>query len=367
MKRLLLCMAMAGIHSVAASPLQQSISVEAGTEYDSNPAMTATNPQGVWVSTINPRYQVRWVEDRNEWTVAAEVNLQRSSDQSLRVDREDPSLEAGWTHSYVLGRITVTANYEKTSTSSTETDDPASGGSNDTRTRNAVRAEWEHAVSEVTTVGAELSHEMISYEGSGGGASGYTDYDTTTAMARIERLLSERNSVYAQVTNVHYSAGGGTSTNQHTGVVGVRSALTPAVNIDANIGVSHTDSGGGSNTPTGSVELTHAGERIRSSVAYNRSASASGSGGFSESETLTAAVVYEVDERTDVGASASIRRSLGEGDSTTSSSVELEATREIYEDISISAIYGYRQQNTATANAEGSVWGLSLSYDMPDL
>ena len=347
-----------------ASPLQQSFSLDASTEYDSNPALTATNPQGVWVSTISPHYQVRWVEDKNEWMVEARVDVSRSSNQALRIDGEDPTLGAGWTHSYDRGSVGITAGYNEQSSSSTETDDPNSGSSNDTRTQQSVGAQWTHSVNELTEVSVQAAYETNRYQGSTGGTSTYTDYDNATAIVRIERLLSERNSVYTTVTRSRYIPKGGTGSTQDVALVGFKSELTPSVNLDANIGVAYVDTTK-EKAINGSVVLTHEGERTNSSVSFTRSSSASGSAGFTESDQLAAAVTYEIDERTRAGVEANASKTYSTTTSS-SSSIRVLLEREVYEDISIETAYQYNQQETTTSDADGSVWTMSVSYDIPE-
>ena len=367
MKKTLICLTMLCAQAAIGSPLQQSFSVRAETEYDDNPSMVATNPRGVWVTTVTPRYQARYVDGADEWTAAVRVDVARSSDQGLILDRQDPSLALGWSHAYPRGRVAVTANYEEESTSSSEATDATAAGTNDTRTQYTLGMEWNHAVTERTNAGLTATYEVNSYQGVGGEESGFSNYESVAVMASLERLLSERNSVYTRVGATEYMPDPPTSSSTHyVALVGFRSQLSPALSVDVNAGASQVDSDIDETGWNGALTANYTGERVRSSLALSRVTTASGSGGFTDMDQLTAGVSYQIDERTTAGVEVGLEESYSETPST-ASSVTLQVGREIYQDLTIAAAYEYRQQEMDDEKADGSAWTLSLSYDIPDI
>lgn len=355
-----------GAQAAMASPFQHSLSIEAGVEHDTNPGMSASNARSVTRAKVTPGYEAEWVEGADTINATASVAVERSSDQALSIDRQDPSLGVGWTHEYPKGSTALKATYDRQSTSATETDSAAGAGSNDTRTRHGVEGDWKHAVTERVEAGINLTHEGNSYQGATGGASGFTDYKATTAMASVEYLLNERNRPYAKVGTSKYTPSTGTSSDLYTAVMGLKSELSDSLNLDTNLGSALTEGATEGLGWTGLFSLNHEGERTKSAVRYSRASSASGSGGFTEADEIRAGISYELDPRSDLGADASLTKSYAQSPLTTSS-LGIWADRELLEDLSLRFGYEYKQQKTATDKAKGSVWSLSLSYDIPQL
>lgn len=366
MKRILVGLFVLGAQAAMASPLQQGISLSTGVEHDSNPSMAATNARGVTRYKLSPGYEAKWTLDEDEWSATAKVDVERSSDQALSIDRQDPSLGVGWTRENPRGGTSVKATYDRQSTSATETDSAGGAGSNDTRTRYGVDGEWKHAVTERVEAGVDLSHEDNSYQGATGGASSFTDYKTTAGMASLEYLLNERNRPYAKVGVSKYSPSTGAASNLYTAVAGIKSELSESLKLDTNLGVAQMDGATDTTGLNGLLSLSHEGERTKSSVSFTRASSASGSGGYTEADEVKASLGYELAPLTEVGADAAWTKTYSQSPLTTSS-LGLWADRELLEDLSLRLGYEYKEQKTATDRAKGSVWSLSLSYDIPQL
>ena len=367
-KKILIGLAAICSHAVIASPLQQSFSVDAGVEYDTNPTMAATNARGAWVSTVTPEYAVRYVDGTDEWNASVSMDIERSSEQTLVINRNDPTLTLGWERAIPRGSVAVNAEYDQASTSSTETASSGAAGSTDTRNHYGFGGGLEYALTERMQADISIDYDFYSYETTSGLTSAYGDYSTRTAMATVEYLLTERNAVYASVGAVKYTPDtpGVDPTNNYTAVVGVRTELTPQIAVDSNVGVSHLDTDESPTNLTGSTSVTYTGERVESSLTYSRTSASSGAGGFSETDNVSASVDYALDDKTTVGAEASYSQTV-EDEPTSTSSLRLHADREVFEELTATAAYEYRQQEDATSEATGSTWMLSLSYDMPDL
>ncbi|MBU0500818.1 MAG: porin family protein [Gammaproteobacteria bacterium] len=367
MRCILIGLIILGAQSAMASPLQQSLSLSTGVEHESNPAMTAANARAVSRYKLSPGYEAKWVEGADEWNATARVDVERSSDQALSIDRQDPSLGVGWIRENPRGSTTaLQATYDRQSTSATETNTPGGAGSNDTRTRYGVEGDWRHEVTERVEAEVNLAHEDNSYQGATGATSGFTNYKTTTGMASLEYLLNERNRPYVKAGASQYSPASGASSNLYTAVAGIKSDLSESLKFDANLGIAQTAGAADATGLNGLLSLGHEGERTKASVSYARASSASGSSGYTEADEVKASLGYELDPLTEVGADAAWTKTHSQSPLTTSS-LGLWADRELLEDLSLRLGYEYKQQKTATDKAKGSVWSLSLSYDIPQL
>jgi len=365
-KRILFGLLGLSAQAAMASPLQQSLSLDSGVEHDTNPAMAATNARAVTRYKVTPGYEAKWVEGASTWNATAQVAVERSSDQALSIDREDPSLGVGWTHENPRGSTAIKATYDQQSTSSTEADTQGGAGSNDTRTRYGVEGGWKHAVTDRVEAGVNLTHEDNSYQGAAGATSGFTDYKTTTGMASLEYLLNERNRPYTKAGVSQYSPATGASSKLYTAVAGIKSELSEALDLDTNFGIAQMDGTTDTTGWNGLLSLSHEGERTKAALSYARASSASGSSGYTEADEVKASISYELDPRSDLGADARLTKSYAQTPLTTSS-LGLWADRELLEDLSLRFGYEYKQQKTSSDKAKGSVWSLSLSYDMPQL
>lgn len=353
-------------------PLQHSVSVNANTKYDSNPSMATENIRGVFVNTVVPRYQVRYVNGVNEVTAAGQMTVVRTSDQDLVIDREDPTARLGWKRELQRGEINAAVDYDKESTSSSEPTTSGSSGSNDTRAHYGVSGSVKYEISQRMEADISISKDYYTYSTSSGLVSSFGNYDTTTSMVTLTYLLNQRNAVYTRVGATKYTPDtpGADSTVNNTAVVGVKTDLTPNISADANVGAARLDTAGSPTSAIGAASLTYNGKRTTASVNYSRSSSSSGSSSFTQTDDVSASVTYAVDDRSNIGATASMSSTIAENP-TTSSSVEVFADRQMIRDLTARASYQYRRNesvgDTETTVATGSSVMLSVNYDLPDL
>lgn len=96
------------------SSMSQTISLNGGLIYDSNPLFISEN-EGVWVSQFKPRYAIQHNSDQDEQYLELSANLQQSSDTAVIVNRQDSKITLGTNHLFNRGSFSVSANYAKRS------------------------------------------------------------------------------------------------------------------------------------------------------------------------------------------------------------------------------------------------------------
>ncbi len=64
-------------------------------QYDTNPLMRSDAYQGdVWVGLVQPMYRGYWIPDaRSKWQLDVELRAERSSNQDIIANREDPTVD----------------------------------------------------------------------------------------------------------------------------------------------------------------------------------------------------------------------------------------------------------------------------------
>ena len=95
--------------------LLQQASVLTEVEYDTNPTITSNQKQAIWRYTVSPKYTVSAADDRTRWFATGGLYIQRSSNNAVSADRQDPAVTAGWEYQFQKSVVNITANYNKAS------------------------------------------------------------------------------------------------------------------------------------------------------------------------------------------------------------------------------------------------------------
>jgi len=349
-----------------ASPFQQGLSVTSGLEYDSNPTLAASNDQAVWRVRLAPAYRLKWVKGADEWQASARLDAERSSDQSVSVDRDDPSLSLGWTRENPLGALSLRAGYVEASTRVTELSDTGELAPDATRTEMTLDADWDRSLSERLSLGLNAGYKDVSYQGGGS----FTDYDNIDIGLTLSYLLDETRTPYLSLTASRYEpdgdAAGQPSSRQYGPLAGIKWQATELLNVDLNTGLSRIN-GETSQTQWRSLaSVSYQGERLASDLGYQRAAGASGAGGYAESDRITLDLRYAYSDLSDVGVTGSWRKNRSDLANTTTSLV-VWASRELTETWSLRGSFQIKEEKDTGPTAQAAVWMLSVSYNRLEL
>ena len=180
-------------HSEALVVLQDA-SVPMGVEYDTNPRLLSTNKQSIWRYIATPRYSIAAVADRDRWYSDISLRLERSSDKSLSVDREDPNVLIGWQRDGERDRFSLIGRYNKASTRFTEFDETGLVDGTASSTTRSVAANWSRSMTE--RLNLSLGGQYLTTGYSGGN---FTDYSTKSLNSTLTYDFNERVRPFIQV------------------------------------------------------------------------------------------------------------------------------------------------------------------------
>lgn len=350
---------------VMADNVKQGVSVSFGTEYDSNPALMTSNEEGVWRAKITPSYSLIGTYGADEYKARFSLNLERSNNEMLSTNREDPSLLLGWRHLTETGEFGLAARYEEVSTRVTELAESGLVSADGTRTTMYLNGNWRSALSERSALSADVEYKDVSYEG-----GAYTDYTNLAGGVTYSYLLSERTESFLRATTGHYEPDGslGSSSDYYSIVAGLKWKATERLDWSVQAGASRVTGQPDDNGWQGNVALNYEiTPRSNMSMEMGRYVSPSGEGGFAESDQVKGTWGYAFSDRTRSGIEAYWRDYKG----TTPSTVhQLGAwiSHELSPFWNARFFYQHKQrEQDGLPNASANLLGVSLVYTHPDL
>jgi hypothetical protein len=105
---------------VLAGEWDQSISLPATLEHDSNLPLSTTKQAGRVAFDRRAGLQPVGTYGIDEFKAGLGLRVERSSDQRVSIDREDPNLLAGWRRLTETGEFGLTATYDEVSSRAAE-------------------------------------------------------------------------------------------------------------------------------------------------------------------------------------------------------------------------------------------------------
>lgn len=169
-----------------AADFEKKISMVASVEHDSNPAMSDSGKDPVWIYSLVPQVQLGLRDDVNFWHLDAALLLQRHSNETVLVDREDPSISLGWDRSYESGSFGIKADYQETSARVAELNNTGEFKNiKNTQKNKVLGAKWQHTIAPRWSVLTEAGYSDVSFSAK----SSLDDY----ALSEIRSKLAYEN------------------------------------------------------------------------------------------------------------------------------------------------------------------------------
>jgi hypothetical protein len=103
------------LNQLHAAEVTRKVIINSSVERDSNPNLSESNTDPVWIYTLAPQFLLSIDDDSNLWYLDAAVLFQKHSNERVLVDREDPRLAAGWDRIYTSGKYGIRLNYIESS------------------------------------------------------------------------------------------------------------------------------------------------------------------------------------------------------------------------------------------------------------
>jgi len=300
---------------VLAGEWDQSVSLPTSLEYDSNLPLSATKKQGVSRLIIVPAYSLVGTYGIDELKAGLGLHVERSSDQRVSMNREDPNLLLGWRRLTETGEFSLTTKYDQVSSRQAELQDTGRVATDSTRKTGSLGGVWRSAVTEFSTLTADADYKTVSYD-----AGTQTNFNNLSAGIKWDYAWSERIEPFLRFSVSHYDPDKTTATvassDYYTVTGGVKMKASEHLEWTAQGGPSRVSARTSDTGWQGSFDMQYRGDRYDAAFNMGRSMTVSGDGGFVAANRVTGTFGYTIDERSGAGFAASWQDNKGNNPNT---------------------------------------------------
>lgn len=284
----------------AAIVLEHGGSVAIGTKYHSNIQFASDkDKESVYVYSITPEYKLTALDDNNKWFGTIGLNIERSSNDRVAGDREDPFANVGWEHTFEHSTLDLKADYSKQSTRTTQFDQTGVLATDGTSVNKTLSADWVYALAEKWDLTTSADYNKTQFSG----ISELSDYDTRSAGVDLMYKYSERVKPYANVVASQYRANGLVSNriNYQTYLAGSEIELGPKLNLNVNAGMVLFNGSHSEDAAIGGLTLGYAGDRHALTSSLERTVFPTGLNRIEVGDQFRANYSYALSERSTWG------------------------------------------------------------------
>ena len=350
-------------HAEAKVVLQQ-LTVPLSVEYDTNPTFSENDKQSIWRYIAVPTYTISAVEDKNRWYSNIGFRIERSSDQNVSVNREDPNVVIGWDRQSERGDFKLLANYNKNSTRNTELTTTGLISRDITATSKSIAADWSRLLTE--KLNFTLRGELLktSYDG-----AGFIGYNTKSIDSYLGYQLTEKLITFANIGYVKYKSdsqntiGAQNSLDSQNYLAGIAYIVNPQLDFSVAAGKNHTSDVGNSNVAKAS--FNYQAERYLLRGELERNVSATGIGNFQESDRLNLSYSYDLSDKSAVGTGFTLQKnnSLNSNEITYINGFY---SRDLSDRWAMRVSLDYRKIKDTSRSVSGEIAGLTFIYTTPE-
>lgn len=308
LKILLVCLSLIfAMQEVSADVREQAVSMPVTFEHDNNPTLVDSNNRPVTRTIATPRYKITSGDGVNEMSADFALSIERSSDQSVRLNREDPSLALVWKTDLPLGSFRLGANYDETSILTSELAETGLIRSEGSRRNQNLNASYSHFLTDRLSLSLNGGYTRVRYSG-----GNQTNYQLPSASASLNYQYSEVLTPFIQTSISRYQPDNHQpSTDYLSMTTGAAWQLSDRLDLTFNAGINNVKAVQNDTGFQGEIRLKHVYERFVTTAGLARAISPSGTGGFIESDTLQAGIAYDFTNRSGFGSDLSLRQNNG--------------------------------------------------------
>ncbi len=292
--------------------VEKKIIVTMGVDHDSNPDLVEKNKSPVWIYTIVPQFQLDVKDQVNRWYLDAAVLVQRHSNETVLINREDPRLAIGWDRTYESGMFGLKGTYLESSSRAAELKSTGAFSKIDnTQKDKTLSANWQHNISSRWSVLTEGAYRDVVFT-TPGSLDNYKlgDISSKLSYANNEKLDT---SIQLGYSHLHPE-----KTFDNTDLV----RLTMGANYQVNEGFRLASRAGiynlsGRQSDTdweAGIKADYEQARMNYSAELSRGLTASGIGGFQKADSLKLGWLFNMSDLHRVGASFSLEKNKKDND-----------------------------------------------------
>lgn len=342
---------------------QHSISVPMTLESDSNPTFSPNSSTNIWRAKASPSYTLTGSFGVDEIAAGLSLQVERPSDKNIGQARQDPSIFMNWQRLTTTGGLGLATKYIEASTRDSELNETGLIVLDGTRKTQSLSGNWRLNLSERSSLSANADFTNVAY--SSGTLFGYRN---TSVGLSYNYSWSERIEPFVRITYSHYAPEGSIAASSEN------STLSGGIRVKASENFNWTMQGGSNRTSgssnvtgrQGSFALNYSGERDTLALEVSRSSSASGQGGFVQSDAIKGSWNYAINARTRINLDATRLNSKSVVPNTMNqlgASISQELSPFWRANLSIQ---NRQRQQSSLPTASSNVLGLSLTYNHPD-
>lgn len=340
---------------------QQAVTARVSTEYETNPAMSSTSPEGVWRGLFEPGYALIGMVGDNEIRTGLAVQMARASNKKLSPDRDSPSVFLNWLRQGETGGFDISSRYTEVSTREVDGIDAAGlVPASSTRVSRTLTGKWNKEMSELSTVSLDGSYDRVSYRG-----GTYVNYSTQTVGLTFSRAWDEHITPYIRVSgNKYESEGEGQSSRRNDASIGLD---WKAEYLVWSMQAGQSRVVGGNTSTQGSVETKYTGQLNQLGLIASRQVVPSGLGGFVKADQLSGNWSYALSEYSRTGLNLVWQKNLSSENSSTSASSDVWLEHNLNALWTLRTHYQHRTSDVAGSESVSSdIFGLSFAYAYSD-
>jgi hypothetical protein len=346
---------------VLAGEWEQSISLPATIEHDTNLPLATTNKQGVSRLIVVPAYSLVGTYGLDELKAGLGLRVERSSDQRISIDREDPNLLFGWRRQTETGEFGLTATYQEVSSRAAELENTGGIAPDSTQKTGSLKGLWRSAVTERSTLSTDADYKMVSYDG-----GTQTDYKNLVAGISWNYTWSERIEPFLRFSASHYEPDKTTvsvaKSDYYAATVGVKVKASEHLEWTAQGGPGRVSARTTDTGWQGSFDMKYRGDRYDVGFSMGRSVTTSGDGGFVASDRVASTFGYIIDERSSLGLFASWQDNKGDNPNTMQQ-LGASVSHELSQFWHARLYYQHKlRRQDGQSDASGDVLGVTLVY-----
>ena len=353
--------------SAVCGQLIQSAGFNAETQYDSNPIMLAEDEVSVWRGIFVPQYRALLKRGDLEFEGSGELRVERSSDEDVSNNRNDPFVLLGVTKYHARGEVSTDATYQQSSTRVTELSDTGQLFSDSTLTESSLRIDLEHAFTERTSIDGFANYLDAEYDD-----DIFVNYTLFDIGIRGTLVNTPRLSTYVEAMGSSYEPD--EANTEADDLFGAADSILLLAGFTYRVNQSiHVELSGGGVDVSGDVDdsdwnggasVHYRGERLDVDLGFSKTTAASGAGGFVSAEDTTLRIDYRTSARSTLSINGQWRKNLDEGlnDSTL---FEIRSETRLSEPWTVGGALSYREV-IGIGDASGYSASLFINYRLPE-
>ena len=348
--------------------VQQSLTIPLSLEYNSNPRLSTSNGQSVDRVILVPDYSITSSQGSNQWFAQASLRLEQTSDQTISQNRNDPSLNLGWTHDYETGQFGINALVDSQSTRVSEFADSGLVSEDNTRNTRRLSLNWLNNLSERTSLTLNGIATNVTFDDLA--TTGLVNYRNELVNARFSYDLSEQVVTFTQLSFSRYKPQGLTGVNSEikSADIGLTWNVNEKFNMTTSAGINEIKSEGsiqGIGRWQAMLNMQYTTLLTNSHLSLSKNYIPGSTGIINETNQITAGWTYSLSDKENLVVDISWYQNLTLNETVTKS-LAANYTRQISLswDFRLSAVHRNRNDNLTTASSNSIM--TSIIYNLPD-